>query len=44
VLSAVGTATVVTGAMFPLLALGTLGFELWVGALAVHWLRERGAR
>ena len=41
VLSAAGTATLVSGAMFPLLALSTLGFELWVTALAVTWLRER---
>ncbi|MDH2413378.1 hypothetical protein [Nocardioides sp. CER19] len=40
VLSAAGTATVVSGAMFPLLALSTLGFELWIVALAVTWLRE----
>jgi hypothetical protein len=42
VLSAFGTATVVSGAMFPLLALSTLGYELWVVALALTWLRERG--
>ena len=40
VLSIVGSATVVSGALFPFLALSTLGFELWVGALAVHWLRD----
>jgi hypothetical protein len=40
VVSLVGSATVVTGAVFPLLALGTLGYELWVGALAIHWLRD----
>jgi hypothetical protein len=40
VVSLVGSATVVTDAVFPLLALGTLGYELWVGALAVHWLRD----
>ncbi|MFC5175276.1 hypothetical protein [Nocardioides taihuensis] len=39
-LSLVGTATVVTGAVFPVLALSTLGYELWVGALAWRWLRE----
>ena len=43
VVSLVGSATVVTGAAFPLLALGTLGYELWVGAVAIHWLRERRA-
>jgi hypothetical protein len=40
VVSLAGSATVVTEAVFPLLALGTLGFELWVGALAWHWLRD----
>lgn len=40
VVSLVGSATLVSGAMFPLLALGTLGYELWVGALAWHWLRD----
>jgi hypothetical protein len=39
-LSLVGTATVVTGAAFPVLALSTLGYELWVGAVAWRWLRE----
>lgn len=41
VLSLVGSATVVAGAVFPVLALSTLGYELWVGALAIHWLRDR---
>jgi hypothetical protein len=40
VLSVAGSATLVTGAMFPLLALSTLGYELWVGALAWTWLRR----
>ena len=40
VVSLVGSATTVTSAVFPLLALSTLGYELWVGALAVHWLRD----
>lgn len=40
VLSAVGSATLVTDTVFPLLALSTLGYELWVGALAWHWLRR----
>jgi hypothetical protein len=35
-----GTATLVAGAFFPLLALSTLGYELWVGAVALHWLRS----
>jgi hypothetical protein len=37
--SLVGSATLVTGALFPVLALSTLGYELWVGAVAWHWLR-----
>lgn len=41
--SLIGSATVVMGAAFPLLALSTLGYELWVGALAIHWLRDRKA-
>jgi hypothetical protein len=36
-----GTATLLSGALFPLLALSTLGYELWVGAVAVHWLRNQ---
>lgn len=40
VVSAVGSATLLVGALFPLLALSTLAFELWVGALALTWLRE----
>lgn len=39
--SLVGSATLVAGDLFPLLALSTLGYELWVGALAWHWLRDR---
>jgi hypothetical protein len=39
-LSLVGSATLVTDALFPLLALSTLGYELWVGAVAWHWLRS----
>jgi hypothetical protein len=39
-LSLVGSATLVSGAMFPVLAISTLGYELWVGALAWHWLRS----
>jgi hypothetical protein len=38
-LTLAGTATLVAGAFFPLLALSTLGYELWVGAVAWHWLR-----
>jgi hypothetical protein len=43
VLSLVGTATLVSGAVFPLLALSTLMYEVWVGALAWHWLRRPAA-
>ncbi|HEU5038638.1 MAG TPA: hypothetical protein VFT70_16650 [Nocardioides sp.] len=39
-LSVVGTATTVSGAFFPALALSSLAYELWVGALAWHWLRQ----
>jgi hypothetical protein len=39
-LSLLGSATLLTDAMFPLLALSTLGYELWVGAVAWHWLRS----
>ena len=37
--SLAGVATTVAGGFFPLLALSTLGYELWVGAVAWHWLR-----
>lgn len=40
VLSAIGTAVTVAGLAFPALALGTLGYELWIGALAISWLRD----
>ncbi len=40
-LSLVGSAVTVVGALFPLLALSTLLYEVWVGALAWHWLRGR---
>jgi len=40
VLSAVGSATTLGGSFFPVLALSTLAYELWVGALAWHWLRD----
>ena len=39
-LSLVGTGTLLAGALFPALALSTLAYEIWVGALAWHWLRE----
>ncbi|MCY4726846.1 hypothetical protein NYO98_11210 [Nocardioides sp. STR2] len=37
--SLLGSATLLTDALFPLLALSTLAYELWVGALAWQWLR-----
>ncbi len=42
-LSLIGSATLVANGLFPLLALSTLGFEIWVGAVAWHWLRTRPA-
>src|SRR6478609_8419986 len=42
-LSLVGSATLLTDALFPLLALSTLGYELWVGAVAWRWLRSERA-
>jgi hypothetical protein len=39
-ISLVGSATLVQGGLFPVLAVSTLGYELWVGALAWHWLRR----
>jgi len=40
-LSLVGSATLVSGALFPVLALSTLGYELCVLAVALTWLRRR---
>lgn len=39
-LSLAGSATLLTDGLFPLLALSTLGYELWVGAVAWQWLRS----
>jgi hypothetical protein len=39
-LSLLGSATLVVGALFPVLALSTLAYETWVGVLAWRWLRE----
>lgn len=39
-LSLLGSLTLVLDALFPLLALSTLGYELWVGAVAWHWMRN----
>jgi hypothetical protein len=41
VLSLAGSATLISGALFPLLALSTLADEIWVGAVAWHWLRAK---
>ncbi|MCX5042848.1 hypothetical protein OG921_06665 [Aldersonia sp. NBC_00410] len=38
-LGLVGSATLVFAGLFPVLAVSTLGYELWIGALAWHWLR-----
>ncbi len=38
--SLVGTATLLFGGIFPVLALSSLGYELWVGAVAWHWMRS----
>ena len=38
--SLLGSAVLLTDALFPLLALSTLAYELWVGAVAWHWLRS----
>jgi hypothetical protein len=38
-LSLVGSATLVFTDLFPVLALSTLAYEIWIGALAWHWLR-----
>jgi hypothetical protein len=43
VVSVLGTATTVSGVFFPALALSSLAYELWIGALAWHWLRGRPA-
>jgi len=40
VLSAAGSVTLIEGGLFPLVALSTLCFEVWVGVLAWRWLRE----
>jgi hypothetical protein len=39
-LSLVGSATLMSGALFPVLAISTLFFELWVAAIAWTWLRR----
>ena len=36
-----GSATLVIADLFPVLALSTLGYELWVGAVAWRWLSGR---
>jgi hypothetical protein len=42
-LSLVGSATLLAGGLFAVLALSTLAFELWVAAVAVHWMRSNPA-
>lgn len=37
--SLLGSATLLTGAAFPVLALSTVATELWIGAVAVRWMR-----
>jgi hypothetical protein len=37
--SLLGSTTLLTDTFFPVLALSTLAYELWVGAVAWHWLR-----
>ena len=39
-LSLIGSATLVADWMFPVLAISTLAYELWVGAVAWTWLRR----
>ncbi len=39
--SLIGSALLVSEALFPVLALSTLAYELWIGAVAIHWLRRR---
>lgn len=36
----VGSGTLLSDSLFPVLALSTLGYELWVGAVAWRWLRN----
>lgn len=38
--SLLGSATLLTDALFPVLALSTLTYEVWIGAVAWHWLRS----
>jgi hypothetical protein len=41
VVSIAGSATLLSGTMFPLLALSSLAYEVWLGLVSVHWLRHR---
>lgn len=43
-LGLVGTATLVNAALFPVLALSTLLFEVWMAALCLHLLRRPATR
>jgi len=38
--SLIGSATLISGALFPVLALSTIAYEVWVGVVAWRWLRE----
>ena len=42
--SLIGSATLLTDALFPFLALSTLVYQLWVGAVAWRWLRSPGGQ
>ncbi|WP_433622906.1 hypothetical protein [Nocardia sp. CA-120079] len=43
-LSLAGSATLVHSALLPVLAVSTLAFQLWVGAVAWHWLHSESPR
>ena len=43
-LSLAGSATLVHSALFPVLAVSTLAFQLWVGAVAWYWLHTESLR
>lgn len=39
-LSLVGSATLIFAELFPVLALSTVAFQIWIGAVAWHWIRS----
>ncbi|MEV4233925.1 hypothetical protein ACIBJI_12670 [Nocardia sp. NPDC050408] len=43
-LSLAGSATLIHSALFPVLAVSTLAFQLWVGVVAWHWLHTDSPR